>query len=70
VIASSVTKLGEFSPIGRLFSLGIFFENYKRANILVYFFRGLNFELILAQNGLGYILGEFFTNSSGHPDCQ
>jgi hypothetical protein len=20
--------------------------------------------------GLGYLLGDFFTNSSGHPDCE
>jgi hypothetical protein len=24
-------------------------------------------HLILAKNGVGYILGEFFINSSGHP---
>jgi hypothetical protein len=23
--------------------------------------------LILTKNGVGYILGDFFTNSSGHP---
>jgi hypothetical protein len=28
-----VTRLGEFSPIGRLFSLGIFYENYRRSPI-------------------------------------
>jgi hypothetical protein len=22
------------------------------------------------KNGLGYILGDFFTNSSGHPGCE
>jgi hypothetical protein len=26
--------------------------------------------LILTKNGLGYILGDFFTNSSGHPDAK
>jgi hypothetical protein len=25
------------------------------------------FVLILRKNGLGYILGDFFTNTSGHP---
>jgi hypothetical protein len=37
-------------------------------------FSGLHFAtenvthvLILAKNGLGYILGDFFTNASGHP---
>jgi hypothetical protein len=28
---------------------------------------GKSCALILAKNGVGYILGEFFTNSSGHP---
>jgi hypothetical protein len=25
---------------------------------------------ILTKNGLGYIVGDFFTNSSGHPVCD
>jgi hypothetical protein len=31
------------------------------------FFRGAGYALILTNNWLGYILGDFFTNSSGHP---
>jgi hypothetical protein len=27
-----------------------------------------SYVFILAKNGLGYILGDFFTNSSGHPE--
>jgi hypothetical protein len=34
---------------------------------LATFFRGKMYSLILIENGLGYILGDFFTNSSGHP---
>jgi hypothetical protein len=28
------------------------------------------YSLILTKNALGYILGEFFTYSSGHPDLD
>jgi hypothetical protein len=31
------------------------------------FFHGFSYALILAQKWLGYILGDFFKNSSGHP---
>jgi hypothetical protein len=37
------------------------------AQCLDYFFQGKNYRIILAKNGLGYFLGHFFTNSSGHP---
>jgi hypothetical protein len=30
----------------------------------------LSFSRIFEKNGLGYILGDFFTNSSGHPDVE
>jgi hypothetical protein len=33
-----------------------------------YYFYGKKFALILTENGLGHILGDFSTNSSGHPD--
>jgi hypothetical protein len=63
-----VTRLDEFSPFGRLFSLGSFLRLRKYPKILGNFFRSSGFVvLILAKNGLGYILGDFFTNSSGHP---
>jgi hypothetical protein len=32
------------------------------------FYRGKIYAIILTKRGLGYILGEFFANSSGHPD--
>jgi hypothetical protein len=74
--------LGEFSPIGRLFSLGscflwevVFFGQLfslgsflkiiKAAQLLC--LHGNIYVFVLTKNGLGYILGDFFTNSSGHP---
>jgi hypothetical protein len=30
------------------------------------FFHAISYVSILTKNGLGYILGEFFKNSSGH----
>jgi hypothetical protein len=32
-----------------------------------YFFQGKIFALILRKNGLGYSLGDFLANESGHP---
>jgi hypothetical protein len=43
--------------------LGILKNKY--AKFLATFFHGKKFALI--ECGLGYILGDFFTNSSGHP---
>jgi hypothetical protein len=36
-------------------------------NLGASFFRGKAPSSILTENRLGYILGDFFTNSSGHP---
>jgi hypothetical protein len=38
--------------------------------LLGYFFYGKSYVLILTKNALGYILGESFTNSSGHPGVE
>jgi hypothetical protein len=35
--------------------------------LLSYFFQQKMCALILTKNGLGYILGDFFTNTSGRP---
>jgi hypothetical protein len=49
--------------IGRIFAgLGGFFSITETAQI----FR-LLFKYILSKNGMGYFLGDFFTNLSGHP---
>jgi hypothetical protein len=33
-----------------------------------YFFHSEGMPVIFLQNVFGYILGDFFTNSSGHPE--
>jgi hypothetical protein len=51
--------LGEFSPVGLLFTLVQIFRKLQQ----IYFLpRKKN---ALTENVLGYILGDFFTNSSG-----
>jgi hypothetical protein len=64
-----VTRLGEFSPIGWLFTLGSFLKMTKVAQIYGLHFPNVSATcvLILRKNGLGYLLGAFFANSSGHP---
>jgi hypothetical protein len=37
-------------------------------NYLGFFFHGKNLVSNLTKNGLGYTLGDFFTNSSGQPE--
>jgi hypothetical protein len=62
LFTTRVTRLGEFSPIGRLFNLGSF-ENFRsRAKFLGYFFLITRYVLILAKQGLDCTLGDFFTN--------
>jgi hypothetical protein len=56
-----VIKLGEFSA---LFYSGRGFLNYTSSPKIGYFFY---VKISFDKNGLGYILGYFFTNSSGHP---
>jgi hypothetical protein len=53
-----------------LFDFWQLFENYRRSKNFGLLFNYMyklcvNFDL---KTGLGYILGDFFTNSSGHPD--
>jgi hypothetical protein len=61
-----VTRLGEFSPYGRLFSSGIFLKNTtNNTQIGATFPQSIDNELNLTKNGLGNILGVFLTNSSG-----
>jgi hypothetical protein len=55
-----MTRLGEFSPIGCLFSwadqlFGLLISTEK------------SYELSLTKNGLGYVLGNILKNPSGHP---
>jgi hypothetical protein len=60
--------LGEFSPKARLFTLGSFSKITQGAEKFgAILFQRIDYVLILTKNGLGYILGDLFTNSSGHP---
>jgi hypothetical protein len=61
--------LGEFSPIGRLLCLGSFFVHklLKYPKLEGYFFYGKNYAQNSTKNGLGYTLGDFVTNTPGHP---
>jgi hypothetical protein len=46
-----------------------FFDYYKSSQKNLYeFYYGKSYESLLAKNGLGYILGNFITNPSGHPE--
>jgi hypothetical protein len=47
--------------------LGTVLKRTEAAHILRRFFHGKRTALILTMNGLGYILGDFFSNSSGRP---
>jgi hypothetical protein len=62
-----VTGLGEFSPIGQLFSLG----NVLKIHFLATFVHGKSFVLILIKKRVWSHLGMiFFTNASGHPGAE
>jgi hypothetical protein len=58
---SRVTRLGVFSPVGRVFTLGSFMKITEVAQIFVQsFFLDNSYALILKKNCLGCILGNFF----------
>jgi phosphatidate phosphatase APP1 len=59
--------------IGRIFTycvvvyFGQLLENYiQKYPTFLYFIPHLSLHMNFGKNGLGYILGDFFTNSSGH----
>jgi hypothetical protein len=58
------TRLGQFSPFGRLFTFGYFIKITKAVHILGYFFHSQCYVFLYLKNGLG----DFFRNASGHPD--
>jgi hypothetical protein len=59
--------LGEFLPNGPMFIFGSFLKIKKSSkNNWAICFQSKSYVLIMAKNGLGYILGDFFKNSSGH----
>jgi hypothetical protein len=71
VVVCPATDQGD--QIGRIFAcwatvyFGQCFENYRSgAKMWTTFFHGTSYVLILGENGLGLILGDFFTNTPGH----
>jgi hypothetical protein len=54
-----VTRLAEFSPIGRLFTLGGFLKITEVAHSFGDFFPSTSYVLILTKKGQGHILGDF-----------
>jgi hypothetical protein len=53
--------------IGAIVFHGQFFFNYRiNPNFGATFYHVKSYVLILTKNEVGYILGYFFTNSSGH----
>jgi hypothetical protein len=53
--------------LGDYLHLAVFGNNKSSPHFWATQSHSQGYVLILAKNGLGYILGEFFTNSSGHP---
>jgi hypothetical protein len=63
-----VTRLGENSPIGQLFTLSSFFKITKvDVEVGATFVQEKSYVLLMMYNGLGYFWGGFFTHPSGHP---
>jgi hypothetical protein len=61
--------LGDFSLFGRFFTFGMFtnITEVCRPNVWANFYNGKIQVTILTKNGLGCIVVDIFTNSSGHP---
>jgi hypothetical protein len=63
-----VTGLGEFSPIGRLFTLGSFFvKKEQHYTFLGHDFLRKSYILTLTKMCLAPFEADFSANSSGHP---
>jgi hypothetical protein len=58
--------LGDFSPVGLLFSLGCF----KKYILFGLIFQRKKFCINCDKKVLGCILGDFFSNSFGHPESS
>jgi hypothetical protein len=69
-IVVRVTRLdwANFRLLGDCFLWAVLWNMKMMPWFLGYFFFGKSYKKLLAKIGLGYILGDFFTNSSGHPD--
>jgi hypothetical protein len=55
-----------FRLLGDFLLWAVFFKLQKWHKFLGFFFHGESNVLFFTKNGLGYILGDFPTNSSGH----
>jgi hypothetical protein len=65
--AIRVTRFGEFSPLGRLYTLGHFFKtSLSSQNFGDTLFPRKSFVVKLTKYSLGFILGDSFTDTSGH----
>jgi hypothetical protein len=63
-VARSVTRLGEFSPNGRLLYFGHYLRNKKRGpKVLGFFIPMYRLCINFGKNGLGNILGDFFSQT-------
>jgi hypothetical protein len=61
-------QIGQIFGYWVFLSFGRIFENCRsKINIWATLFHDTRYILFLQKNGLGYILCDFFTNSSGHP---
>jgi hypothetical protein len=72
LVRTRVTRLIEFSPIGRLFTFAFFSKSYfcrYQMFWLIFPQKTVVNIVILTKYGLGYILGDFFTKSI-RPPCQ
>jgi hypothetical protein len=69
VVVNRVTRLDEFMPIGRLFTLGRFLKIADVDHILGCFFPRLRSRMGFDQNGFGLHFGHL-TIASGHPECE
>jgi hypothetical protein len=60
-----VTRLGDISPFGRLFNLGDFLKTTEIGQVFLLRFPTLLLcnVLVLTKHGLGYSLGEFFSQT-------
>jgi hypothetical protein len=66
-LSSRATRLGDFSPNRQFFALGRFFLNYRtNPHFCDTCFPKHKLCFNFDENGLGYILGNFFAHSSGH----
>jgi hypothetical protein len=63
-----VTRFAEFSHIRQMFASGSVWKINEAAQVFAYFLTCKINVLIWTKLGLGHILGDYFTSSSGHPE--